>query len=65
MLNSFSLKGIISSIIAIPLVSVFVILGIFAILFSLVIPESAAIFKTVLTFIYNIIVLSVHFFSRL
>ena len=65
MLNSFSLKGIITSIIAIPLVSVCVILGIFAILFSLVIPESAAFFRTVLTFIYNIIVLSVHFFSRL
>ncbi len=65
MLHSFSLKGIISSIVAVPLVSVFVILGIFAILFSLVFPESAAVFRAVLTFIYNIIVLSVHFFSRL
>ncbi len=64
-LNSFSLKGIISSVAAVPLISLFVISGIFAILLVLILPESTGFFKIGLTFIYNIINLLVQFFSRL
>jgi len=64
-LQSFSLTGIISSIIAIPLVSLFVISGIFAIILILILPESLIIFKISLSFIYRIITISVQFFARL
>lgn len=65
MLNSFSLMGIISSVFAVPLFSIFVISGIFAILFAVLIPESISFFNVILTFLYDIIAVLVQFFSRL
>lgn len=65
MLGSFSPIGIISSVIAVPLVSLFVILGVLALILVLVLPESLFFFKIILNFVYNIIVMIVQFFSRL
>ncbi|NLK45899.1 MAG: ComEC/Rec2 family competence protein [Treponema sp.] len=60
----FSLIGIFSSFVAVPLISLFFILGIFAIIIILIFPESLIFFKTILSFLYEVIVAVVRFFSR-
>ena len=65
MLGTFSPVGIISSVLVVPLVSLFVILGVFAVIIVLVLPESLDFFKIILNFMCNIIVVLVQFFSRL
>ena len=65
MLGTFTPVGIISSVLVVPLVSLFVILGVFAVLIVLVLPESIDFFKIILNFMCNIIVVLVQFFSRL
>lgn len=65
MLGTFTPVGIISSVLVVPLVSLFVILGVFAVLIVLVLPESLDFFNIILNFMCNIIVVLVQFFSRL
>ncbi len=63
--HSFSFVGIFSSIIVVPLVSLFFILGIFAIICLLFFPELMIIFEAVMSFLYEIIDIAVRFFSRI